>query len=69
MTIGDLWLANSLSKIKDDASVLKKVTCNLFLEKKCNELLEICNRLLNVMVPLQLLVTAILKVTKPLLVN
>jgi hypothetical protein len=31
MTIGDLWLGNSGSKIKDDASVLEKVTCNLFL--------------------------------------
>jgi hypothetical protein len=36
--------------------------------KKCNELLEI-ELLLNVTVPLQLLVTAILKVTKPLLVT
>jgi hypothetical protein len=31
MTIGDLWLGNNRSKIKDDASVLEKVTCNLFL--------------------------------------
>jgi hypothetical protein len=67
MTIGDLWLGNSESKIKDDASVPEKVTCNLFLGKKCNELLEIRYPLLNVTVPLQLLVTAILNVTKPLL--
>ncbi len=51
--------------MKDDASVLEKVTCNLFLGKKCHELLEIRYPLLNVTVPLQLLVTAILKVTKP----
>jgi hypothetical protein len=31
MTIGDLRLGNSRSKIKDDVSVLEKVTCNLFL--------------------------------------
>jgi hypothetical protein len=31
MTIGDLWLGNSRSNIKDDASVLEKVTFNLFL--------------------------------------
>jgi hypothetical protein len=31
MTIDDLWPGNSQSKIKDDASVLEKVTCNLFL--------------------------------------
>jgi hypothetical protein len=70
MTIGDLWLGNSGSKIKDDASVLEQV-CNLSLvfRKKCNELLEIRYPLLNVTVPLQLLVTAILKVTKPLLVT
>jgi hypothetical protein len=37
--------------------------------KKCNELLEIRYPLLNVTVPLQLLVTAILKVTTPLLVT
>ncbi len=55
--------------IKDDASVLEKVTCNLFLGKKCNKLLEIRYPLLNVTVPFQLLVTAILKVTKPLLVT
>ncbi len=53
MTIGDLWLGNSESKIKDDA-ILEKVTCNLFLGKKCNELLEIRYPLLNVTVPLQL---------------
>jgi hypothetical protein len=58
-------------KIKDDASVLEKVTCNLFLGRNVpgNELLEIRYPLLNVTVPLQLLVTAILKVTKPLLVT
>jgi hypothetical protein len=37
--------------------------------KKCNELLEIRYPLLNVTVPLQLLVTAILKVMTPLLVT
>ncbi len=31
MTIGYLCLGYSRSKIKDDASVLEKVTCNLFL--------------------------------------
>ncbi len=31
MAIGDLLLGNSRSKIKDDDSVLEKVTCNLFL--------------------------------------
>ncbi len=31
MTISDLWQGNSWSKIKDDARVLEKVTCNLFL--------------------------------------
>ncbi len=31
MAIGNLWLGNSRSEIKDDASVLEKVTCNLFL--------------------------------------
>jgi hypothetical protein len=38
----------------------------LVYKKKCNELLEICYPILNVMVPLELLVTAILNVTKPL---
>jgi hypothetical protein len=42
MAIGNLWLGNSRSEIKDDASVLEKVTCNLFLGRhplpifKCN---------------------------------
>jgi hypothetical protein len=31
MAIGNLWLGNSRSEIKDDASVPEKVTCNLFL--------------------------------------
>ncbi len=31
MAIGNLWLGNSWSEIKDDASFLEKVTCNLFL--------------------------------------
>jgi hypothetical protein len=33
MTIGDLWLGNSLSKIKDDVSVLEKVTLTCFQEE------------------------------------
>jgi hypothetical protein len=41
----------------------------LVFRKKYNELLEIRYPILNVMVPLQLLVTAILNVTKPLLVT
>jgi hypothetical protein len=69
MTLSELSLGNSRSKIKDDVRVLEKVTSNLFLRKKCNELLEIRYPLLNGTVPLQLLVTDILKVTKPLLVT
>ena len=40
MTIGDLWLGNSRSKIKDDASVLEKVTCNLFLGRNVTSYLK-----------------------------
>jgi hypothetical protein len=40
MTIGDLWLDNSRSKIKDDASVLEKVTCNLFLGRNVTSYLK-----------------------------
>jgi hypothetical protein len=36
MTTGDLWLGNSQSKIKNDASVLEKVTCNLFLGRNAH---------------------------------
>jgi hypothetical protein len=67
MSIGDLWLGNRRSKIKDDVSVLKKVTCNLFLGRNVTSYIRYS--LLNVTVPLQLLVTAILEVTKPLLVT
>ncbi len=69
MTIGDLWLGNSRSKIKDDASVLEKVTCNLFLGRNVTSYLKSVTPFLNVTVPLQLLVTAILEVTKLLLVT
>jgi hypothetical protein len=65
MTIGDLWLGNSRSKI----SVLEKVTCNLFLGRNVKSYLKSVTPFLNVTVPLQLLVTAILEVTKPLLVT
>ncbi len=33
MTIGDLWLGNSQSKIKEDASVLEKVLVTCFYEE------------------------------------
>jgi hypothetical protein len=55
-------------KIKDDAKIFvitKKVTMYLVFRKKCNELLEIRYPILNVTVPLQFLVTAILNVIKP----
>jgi hypothetical protein len=41
----------------------------LVFRKKCNELLEMRYPILNVTVPLQLLVTAVLNVTKPLLIT
>jgi hypothetical protein len=40
MTIGDLWLGNSRSKMKGDASVLEKVTCNLFLGRNVTSYLK-----------------------------
>ncbi len=40
MTYGDLWLGNSWSKIKDDASVLEKVTYNLFLGRNVTSYLK-----------------------------
>jgi hypothetical protein len=40
MTIGDLLLGNSGAKIKDDASVLEKVTCNLFLGRNVTSYLK-----------------------------
>jgi hypothetical protein len=40
MAIGNLWLGNSRSEIKDDASVLEKVTCNLFLERNVTSYLK-----------------------------
>jgi hypothetical protein len=40
-------------------AVNKKVTNLLLLRKKCNELLVICYRILDVTAPLQLLVTTI----------
>ncbi len=40
MTIGDLWLGNSGSKIQDDASVLEKVTYDLFLGRNVTSYLE-----------------------------
>ncbi len=50
MTIGDLWLGNSRSKIKDDASDLEKVTCNLFLGRNITNYLKFRYPLLNVTV-------------------
>ncbi len=40
MAIGNLWLGNSWSEIKDDASVLEKVTCNLFLGRNVTSYLK-----------------------------
>jgi hypothetical protein len=40
MTIGDLWLGNSRSKIKDDVNVLEKVTCNLFFGRNVTSYLK-----------------------------
>ncbi len=40
MTLGDLWLGNSRKKIKDDVSVLEKVTCNLFLGRNVTSYLK-----------------------------
>jgi hypothetical protein len=37
---GDLRLGNSRSKIKEDVSVLEKVTCNLFLGRKVTSYLK-----------------------------
>jgi hypothetical protein len=44
----------------EEFSVNKKVKSNLFFWKKCTELLEIRYLILNVTVPLQYLITAIL---------
>jgi hypothetical protein len=40
MTVGDLWLGNSQSKIKDDARVFEKVTCNLILGRNVTSYLK-----------------------------
>ncbi len=50
-------------------SVIKIVKMLLVFRKKCIELLEIGYPILNVTVPIQLIITAILNVTKPLLVT
>ncbi len=49
--------------------VIKKKQLYYFLRKKGNELLEIRYPILNVTIPLELLVTAILNVAKLLLVT
>ncbi len=40
MTIGDLLLGDSRPKNKDDANVLEKVTCNMFLGRNVKSYLK-----------------------------
>jgi hypothetical protein len=56
--------------MRDDASVLEKVTCNLFLGRNVTSCLKsVTTFKCNSSVTVTVLVTAILKVTKPLLVT